>query len=114
MLAFGNTEPHNREEAIRWLEQMVAHVDFVYAIGVILNRQWNDAMLWSSGKADEQGICYINVKLRKLPRMMIEFIVYHLGMLRELEEENLQDRILANLVEVENALVGPLKIQAIC
>ena len=70
-------------------------------------------MIWSSGKANEQGICCINEKFRKLPRMITEFIVYHLEMVT-LEEDNLQDTILANLVEAENALFGPLKIHDIC
>ena len=82
-------------------------------IGVKMKRQWKDAMIWSSGKANEQGICYINVKFRKLPRMITEFMVYHLEMVT-LEEDNLQDMILANLVEAENALVGPLKRHGIC
>ena len=61
-----------------------------------------------------QGISYINVKFRKLPRMITKFTVYHPGILTELEKENLQDRILADLVEAENAMVGPQKMQAIC
>ena len=116
MLVVGNKEPHNREEALGWLEQqMGAHVDSTYgtAISVKMKRQWKDAMLWSSGKANEQGICYINVKFRKLPRMITEFMVYHLEMVT-LEEDNLQDMIFANLVEAENALVGPLKRHGIC
>ena len=50
------------------------------------------------------------MKFRKLPRMIMEFMVYHLEMLLILEEDNHQDRILANLVEVENALDGPQKM----
>ena len=40
-------------------------------------------------------------------------MVYIPEMLTQLEEENLQERILATIVEVENALVGPQKIQVI-
>ena len=113
MLVAGNKEPHNREEALGWLEQqMGAHVYTTgTAIGVKMKRQWKDAIIWS--KVNEQGICYINVKFRKLPRMITEFMVYHLEMVT-LEEDNLQDLILANLVETENALVGPLKMHSIC
>ena len=116
MLVAGNKEPQNREEALRWLEQqMGAHVDATYGttISVKMKRQWKDAMIWSSGKANEQGICYINVKFRKLPRMITEFMVYHLDMVT-LEEDNLQDMILANLVEAENAVAGPLKRHGLC
>ena len=67
----------------------------------------------SSGKANEQGICYINVKFRNLPKLITEFMVYIPEMLTQLEEENLQERILATIVEVENALVWPQKIQVI-
>ena len=45
--------------------------------------------------------------------MITEFMVYHLEMVT-LEEDNLQDMILANLVEAENALAGPLKRHGIC
>ena len=81
--------------------------------GVKMKRKWKDAMIWSSSKANEQGICYINVKFRKLPRMITEFMVYHLEMLT-LEKDNLQGRILTNLAEAENALAGPQKMQGIC
>ena len=40
-------------------------------------------------------------------------MVYHLEMVT-LEEDNLQDMILTNLVEAENALGGPLKRHDIC
>ena len=116
MLVAGNKEPQNREEALGWLEQqMGAHVDATYGttISVKMKRQWKDAMIWSSGKANEQGICYINVKFRKLPRIITEFMVYHLDMVT-LEEDNLQDMILANLVEAENAVAGPLKRHGLC
>ena len=94
---------------------MGAHVDTRYgtAIGRKMKRQWKDAMIWSSGKANEQGICYINVKFRKLSRMITEFMVYHLEMVT-LKEDNLQDMILANLVEAKNALAGPLKRHDLC
>ena len=62
---------------------------------------------------NEQGICYINVKFRKLPNMITEFMVYIPEMLTQLEEENLQDRILATILEAENAMVGPQKVQLI-
>ena len=45
--------------------------------------------------------------------MFTETMVYHLEMVT-LEEDNLPDMILANLVEAENALVGPLKRHGIC
>ena len=79
ILAIGNKEPHSREEALGCLEQqMDVHVDTSYgtAIGVKMKRQWKDALIWSSGKANEQGICYINVKFRKLPKLITEFMVY--------------------------------------
>ena len=79
------------EGALGLLEQqMGAHVDSTYGttIGMKLKRQWKDAMIWSSGRANKQGICYINVKFRKLLRMLTEFMVYHLEMIT-LEEENL-------------------------
>ena len=71
ILALGNKEPHSREEALGCLEQqMDVYVDASYgnAIGMKMKRQWKDALIWSSGKANEQGICYINVKFRKLPK----------------------------------------------
>ena len=84
ILALGNKEPHTREEALGCLEQqMDVHVDSSYGtvIGVKMKRQWKDALTWSSGKANEQGICYINVKFRKLPKVFMEFMVYILEML---------------------------------
>ena len=116
ILALGNKEPHSREEALGCLEQqMDVYVDASYgnAIGMKMKRQWKDALIWSSGKANEQGICYINVKFRKLPNLITEFMVYIPEMLTQLEEENLQDRILATILEAENAMVGPQKVQLI-
>ena len=48
ILAIGNKEPHNREEALECLEQqMGVHVNSSYgtAIGVKMKRQWKDAMI---------------------------------------------------------------------
>ena len=48
MLVSGNKEPHNKEEALGWLEQqMGAHVDSKNGIeiGVKMKRQWKDAMI---------------------------------------------------------------------
>ena len=84
ILALGNREPHSREEALGCLEQqMVVHVDSSYGIviGVKMKRQWKDAMIWGSGKTNEQGICYINVKFLKLPKMITKFMLYLLEML---------------------------------
>ena len=116
ILALGTKEPHSREEALGCLEQqMDVYVDASYgtAIGMKMKRQWKDALIWSSGKANEQGICFINVKFRKLPNLITEFMVYVPEMLTQLEEENLQDRILATILEAENALAGPQKVQLI-
>ena len=45
--------------------------------------------------------------------MITEFMVYLPEMLTQLEEENLQGRILATIVEAENALAGQQKMQVI-
>ena len=60
-----------------------------------------------------QSFSFINVKFRKLPNLITEFMVYVPEMLTQLEEENLQDRILATILEAENALAGPQKVQLI-